>query len=135
MFSFIKSNTPQKLIIASDNNDHQQIVRFENDTWNTILIRNIDLFDNNHQEHLLITLLENHVGKIKNIKDVYRNRYEKTISVEFEGWYKNEFTVELSDCMDKTFKIDNKKIYNQIELVYTENTNPNIQYFNMIEAV
>jgi hypothetical protein len=136
MFGFIQNNTPNtKYYFSNYDTDRKNIQYFDgSETWNTILIRNINTHDNNHQEHVVLTMLEKYIGKIRMIKDVYQNRYEKTIAVTFDWWYKNRFTMILSDNMDEsTYVSGNKKIYNEIELIYTCGTE-NV-YYSLIEAV
>lgn len=122
---------------ANNKLDKKNITYFDGiDTWNTILVHNICRDHDNHHEHLLITLLEQHIGKIKKIEDVYYNSLEKTIAITFEWWYKNDFTMSLSNVMDKKIKLTNgKTIYNQIEIFYNDCDGLGKTYYNLISAV
>ena len=143
MFRFLQhqSSSPEYVYsdyyYASNKLNKKNITYFDGtDTWNTILVHNISYDDDNHHEHLLITLLEQHVGKIKKIEDVYYHSLEMTIAITFEWWYKNDFTISLSDAMDKKIKLTNgKTIYNQVEIFYTERNGLDKQYSNLISAI
>jgi hypothetical protein len=139
MFGFIKHSYPYyHLQYALYDFDKSSYNYFDGSTsWNTMLVHNIDLYDDaNHQEHLITTYLEKYVGKITSIKDVYHNKYEKTIAITFEWWYKNDFTIALSGVMDQQVSLGkNKKIYKQTELFYFDGDDDNVRYSNMIEAI
>jgi len=136
MFGFVKQYTPNRQQYAMDGFDKTQFSYFDSCTsWNTVLVHNIDLHDDsNHQEHVITTYIEKYIGKITSIKDVYSNKYEKTIAITFEWWYRNGFTIALSDTMDKQIKLPNsKKIYTQMELFYEDENES--RFSNLIEAV
>tara|TARA_B110000091_G_scaffold201546_1_gene233255 strand:+ start:1195 stop:1605 length:411 start_codon:yes stop_codon:yes gene_type:complete len=136
MFGFIKQYTPDHLQYADDEFDQSCFSYFDSSTsWNTILVHNIDIHDDsNHQEHVIITHLEKYIGKIASINDVYHNKYEKTIAITFAWWYRNDFTITLSDAMDTQIKVDgDKKIYKQTELFYFDEDGT--RYSSLIEAV
>jgi hypothetical protein len=123
MFGFIQTNTPFTKRIFTDYDENQQNIRYfdGSNTWNTILVHNIDLHDSNHHENIMLTMLDKYVGKISGIRDIYQNSYTKTIAITFEWWYENEFTKSLSESMDKKVKLNpNKKLYNQVEMFYTD---------------
>ena len=136
MFGFIKQYTPEHLQYADEKFDTSCFSYFDSCTsWNTILVHNIDyLDDSNHQEHVIITHLEKYIGQITSIKDVYHNKYEKTIAITFEWWYRNDFTIALSDRMDQQISVENnKKIYKQTELFYIDEEGT--RFSSMVEAV
>jgi len=143
MFRFLQYQSSSSEYLYSDyhyaNNklNKKNITYFDGtNTWNTILVHNVSRDDSNHQEHVLVTLLEQHVGKIKNIEDVYYNSLERTIAITFEWWYKNDFTVSLSDAMDKKIKLtDGKTIYNQVEIFYKDYDGLGNDYYNLMSAV
>lgn len=144
MFRFLQyqSSSPEYIYsdyyYANKKFNKKNITYFDGtDTWNTILVHNISRDVDNHQEYLLITLLEQYIGKIKKIEDVYHNSLEKTIAITFEWWYKNEFTISLSDTMDKKIKLTNgKTVYNQVEIFYNDyDDNLDKSYYNLISAV
>ena len=136
MLGFIKQYNPDHIQYAVDDFDQSCFSYFDrSSTWNTILVHNIDLHnDSNHQEHLIITYLEKYIGHITSIKDVYHNKYENTIAITFAWWYKNSFTIALSDKMDQQISVEQyKKIYKQTELFYFDEEGT--KYSNLIEAV
>ena len=136
MFGFTTQYNPEHLQYAADEFDKSCISYFDNSTsWNTILVHNIDLFDDsNHQEHVIITRLEKYIGQITSIKDVYHNKYEKTIAITFAWWYRNNFNIALSDKMDQTVSVkNNKKVYRQIELFYFDEDGTRLS--SLVEAV
>lgn len=118
MFGYINSYYPT-LHKQFSNSENSSKVYFDNkDTWNTILIHNINL--DPHYEHLLIVEIEQHIGKIKKIQDVYCNSKKKTLSITFDWWYNNHFTRSLSDTMEKKIFLENNEIFNQVEIFYMD---------------
>jgi hypothetical protein len=115
MFGFTTQYNPEHLQYAADEFDKSCISYFDNSTsWNTILVHNI--------------------GQITSIKDVYHNKYEKTIAITFAWWYRNNFNIALSDKMDQRVSVENnKKVYKQIELFYFDEDGT--RFSSLVEAV
>lgn len=131
MFGFIKSYYPTLHKQFSELENSRKVYFDNKNTWNTILIHNVNL--NPHYEHLLIVEIEQHVGKIKNIQDIYCNSKKKTLSITFDWWYNNDFTRSLSDKMEEKIFLENCEIFNQVEIFYMDEQNNIVN--NIVELV
>lgn len=131
MFGFIKSYYPTLHKQFSELENSRKVYFDNKNTWNTILVHNVNL--NPHYEHLLIVEIEQHVGKIKNIQDIYCNSKKKTLSITFDWWYNNDFTRSLSDKMEEKIFLENCEIFNQVEIFYMDEQNKIVN--NIVELV
>ena len=131
MFGFIKSYHPALHKQFSELENSQKVYFDNKNTWDTILIHNINLHP--HYENLLLVEIEEHIGKIKNIEEVYRNMKKKTLSISFDWWYNNNFTRSLSDKMEEKIFLENSDINNQVEIFYMDKHNNNVN--NIVELV
>jgi hypothetical protein len=131
MFGFIKSYYPTLHKQFSELENSRKVYFDNKNTWNTILIHNVNL--NPHYEHLLIVEIEQHIGKIKNIQDIYCNSKKKTLSITFDWWYNNDFTRSLSDKMEEKIFLENCEIFNQVEIFYMDEQNNIVN--NIVELV
>ena len=131
MFGFIKSYYPTLHKKFSELENSRKVYFDNKNTWDTILIHNVDL--DPHYEHLLIVEIEQHIGKIKNIQDVYCNSKKKTLSITFDWWYNNDFTRSLSDKMEEKIFLENSENFNQVEIFYMDEQNNIVN--NIVELV
>lgn len=131
MFGFIKSYHPTLHKQFSELENSQKVYFDNKNTWDTILIHNINLHP--HYEHLLLVEIEEHIGKIKNIEEVYRNMKKKTLSISFDWWYNNNFTRSLSDKIEEKIFLENNDINNQVEIFYMDKHNNIVN--NIVELV
>ena len=131
MFGFIKSYHPALHKQFSELENSQKVYFDNKNTWDTILIHNINLHP--HYENLLLVEIEEHIGKIKNIEEVYRNMKKKTLSISFDWWYNNNFTRSLSDKMEEKIFLENSDINNQVEIFYMDKHNNIVN--NIVELV
>ena len=131
MFGFIKSYYPTLHKQFSELENSRKVYFDNKNTWDTILIHNINLHP--HYENLLLVEIEEHIGKIKNIEEVYRNIQKKTLSISFDWWYNNEFTRSLSDKMEEKICLENNDISNQVEIFYMDKHNNIVN--NIVELV